>query len=69
MRKELREFIRASEALLSPTLRAPLKDEECEMIEFYVVSLVAQCAKSEFFRERCGPAGNDYDGVSAAKYH
>jgi hypothetical protein len=42
MRKELQEFIRASEALLAHTLRDPLKDEECEMIEFYVVSLVAQ---------------------------
>ena len=69
MRKELQEFIRAAEALLAHTLRDPLKDEECEMIEFYVVSLVAQCAKSEFFGARCGSTGNDYDEVSLGKSH
>ena len=69
MRKELQEFIRASETLLAHTPRDPLKDEECEMIEFYVVSLVAECAKSEFFGERCGSSGNGYDDLSPAKYH
>jgi len=54
---------------LAHTLRDPLKDEECEMIEFYVVSLVAQCAKSEFFGARCGSSGNDYDEVSLGKSH
>lgn len=40
VRKEVREFIRAAETLLSPViLGSDLTEEECELIREYVMSL------------------------------
>jgi hypothetical protein len=44
-RKEVQEFIRLSETLLSPaSLRTPLTKEECQVVEFYVTSLAGHCS-------------------------
>jgi hypothetical protein len=46
IRKELQDFIRASETLLSPvSLREPLKEDEWQVIEFYASSLVREHCK------------------------
>jgi hypothetical protein len=46
MRKELREYIRATETLLSPaSLGEPLTEEEWQIVEFYTASLSDQCSR------------------------
>lgn len=44
-RKEMSEFIRLAETLLSPvSLGEPLTDEECKVVDFYVMALAGNCA-------------------------
>jgi len=44
-RKEVHEFIRASETLLSPaSIGEPLTKQECEIVQFYASSLTDHCA-------------------------
>ena len=44
-RKEVSDFIRLAETLLSPaSLEIPLTKEECRVVEFYVKSLSGHCS-------------------------
>ncbi len=44
-RKEVSDFIRLAETLLSPaSLGEPLTKEECRIVDFYVSSLAGHCA-------------------------
>ncbi len=44
-RKEVSDFIRLAETLLSPaSLGEPLTKEECRVVDFYVTSLAGHCA-------------------------
>ena len=43
-RKEIQEFVRASETILSPgSLGKPLTLDEAQIIKFYVISLNKHC--------------------------
>ncbi len=43
-RKEIQEFIRASETILSPaSLDEPLTLEEAQIVKYYVISLNKHC--------------------------
>jgi hypothetical protein len=44
-RKEVKDFIRLVETLLSPaSLGEPLTKEECHVVEFYVTALAGHCS-------------------------
>ncbi len=44
-RKEVSDFIRLAEALLSPvSLGEPLTEDECRVVDFYVSALAGNCA-------------------------
>ena len=44
-RKEVIDFIRLAETLLSPvSLGEPLTAEECKVVDFYVTALAGNCA-------------------------
>jgi hypothetical protein len=44
-RKEVSEFIRLAETLLSPvSMGEPLTEEECRVVDFYVTALAGHCA-------------------------
>lgn len=44
-RKEVSDFIRLAETLLSPvSLGEPLTEEECKVVDFYVTALAGNCA-------------------------
>jgi hypothetical protein len=43
-RKEVSDFIRLSETLLSPaSLQTPLTEEECQVVDFYAKALAGHC--------------------------
>lgn len=44
-RKEVSDFIRLAETLLSPiSLGEPLSKEECQIVDFYAAALAGICA-------------------------
>jgi hypothetical protein len=44
-RKEVRDFIRLAETLLSPvSLGEPMTEEECQAVDFYASALAVTCA-------------------------
>jgi hypothetical protein len=44
-RKEVSDFIRLAETLLSPvSLGEPLTEEECRVVDFYVTARAGNCA-------------------------
>lgn len=45
-RKEVNDFIRIAETLLSSaSLKTPLTKEECHVVEFYVNALAGHCSR------------------------
>lgn len=53
-RKEVSDFIRIAETLLSPaSLGEPLTTEECQVIEFYLASLAGRCSGLGYGHQEC----------------